>query len=333
MIDRTVSFRPSGSGTWSHCTAQLLFKDLSEQHPLAAKGNRIHTFCEEILKGRIPSVTLDYESKEQAKKYIKFVNTVRQESLLHQVEDRIVIAEVGNTICRGLVDFYAIYKAGEDVVMHAIDLKTGRLKASEDQIKTYIAGLYLKYRDTEYAFDKAIGTYFYCQTGEETSFNYSIDDLEVHLDWMTSVMGEFNEGKVTQKAGKHCEFCHMNDRCATLDTYLTEVEELRQFSMPEDILTLEESFLRVKEYGDICDKVKTKLREKILENREALVRIEAKEVKRGIVGAEAVEALTQRIKDGEIDLLDKMGKPSVATCRELELPIGQAISWNLKEKS
>ena len=313
-------FRCSGINEWLSCTAWMKFTSDREVHPTASEGTRIHAYAESVLNGELPKIDLNPEHKEIAKRYIEFVNDYKKYCIDFQVEAPVTVMKVGDLICKGTADFVCRHQMDmDDQVLTVIDLKTGRNKCSELQIKTYLAGMYQHYGDD---IDRAEGIYYYGRTGEYQVLKYSKDDLDEHLTMIEDAMIEYGKGIVKHQAGDQCTYCHMNDKCMVLDQHL---EKIKLYEAPIDLLEKENKYIEMKSYNSTTKIILDELRKQLLENKDALLSVKYRGQKKNVVGKEAIEAMVKLIKEGNHEILEEL-KPSVATCKKYELPMEQSTT-------
>ena len=310
-------FRPSGINEWMECTAPLKFISDRIVHPTAAEGTRIHEYAESILNGEIPNIDLNSEQKLIAKNYIEFVNEYKKYNTTFKVEAPVEVLVVENLICRGTADFVCTHTYDiDDRVLTVIDLKTGRNKCSELQIKTYLAGLA---QSKEYwtEIDRAVGIYFYGRTNEYTEYNYTLDELEDHLGMIEDIMIEYSKGIIRHKAGNHCTFCHLNTKCSVLKEH---IEKIDLYKAPINLLAYEAQYIEMKNYNNTTNQILDAIKIKLIENKDELMVVKHREQNRNVVGDEAVEGMKELIKGGNLEILEEL-KPSVATCKKYKLPM------------
>ena len=205
-----ISRSASQVGIWGTCTAQPEYvleigATPSRNLDPAIEGHRIHELAELILlEKNIDINNIDSYARFKLRKYIDYCNNLKIDCDYYRVEDRFN-GEIGNMA----VDFYSV--KGDKLTV--VDLKTGRIKVTDDKQLVIYAYEIIKEKEQIYNINLSI-----VQMDEITSTTYTRKQIE---DMYKEIYRKIKEPLIF-KAGIHCIYCPAVGRCKVNSDYIND---------------------------------------------------------------------------------------------------------------
>ena len=271
MPDKHAILSASGSHRWLECTPSAVLEARVQDmgSPYAAEGTLAHEIAALFLEGDEPLPYSIYEDPAYSPVMLEHAADYR-DHVMEQLAEARKTDPMATLLVERRLDFSEYVPEGfgtgdaviiADGMLRVIDYKYGQgvkvEAAGNSQMRLYALGALSEFGFI-YNVEKVSTTIFQPRLGWVDTEVLTTDELLAWGRHVKEIAAIAARGEGEKKAGPHCKFCKVADRCPALAAYQMETVS-RAFDEPDELSDLEiaEILLRKKDFEGwlkrICD--------------------------------------------------------------------------------